>query len=420
LLGEGVFWTNFTLECVLQMKIEDWIALGLFVFFFLIMIYWYERTSSKKRKAKCASFDAVAMNKTNTDKLFQADSTYYSYTTHKPFYMRLFSPQGVWSPYCKTCRKWVQIYSPMLGIPVTQNALSELQESDIVKSLFNLDWSVLKTSERLPTWTIIQPAIRISLGRCKTCDGPFCVLSEIRGQTDREIIQGKRLFSIEIDKKSALELLETAIDRNLTANNSMYARAVSFCKDLGSSKDFAQVALAHQRKEKAQALGRRGLWEHDYGILDEAEIHLNNALKIFEELGERKDQALAYRSLASVYYRGKNLDHAETQVKKSLGLFEELNDKPEMAICYGFLGQIQFDYKEFDRAELLVRKALEIETSLGNNRGMAKGYHALGAVYKALDKRERAKDAYTEALRLYKELGDLSLEKAMQTELDRL
>lgn len=421
---DGIFWTNFTLECVPKMKIEDSIALGLygglFVIFFLIMIYWSVRTSSKKkRKAKRASFEAVAMNKINTDKFFQADSTYYSYTTRKPFYMRLFSRKGVWSPFCEKCRKWVQIYSPMLGIPVTQNVLSELQESDIVTSLFNQDWSVLKNAERLPTWRIIQPAIRISLGRCKTCNGPFCVLGEIRGQTDKEIILGG-LFSIEINKNSALELLETAIDRNLTANNSMYARAVDFCKALGSSKDFAQVALARQRKEKARGLGRRGLWELGYGILDEAESHLNSALKIFEELGEKKGRAIAYRSLASVYLRRKVMDHAEILVQKALDLFEELNDKPEMAICYGFLGQIQFDCKEFDRAELLARKALEIETALGNKRGMATGYHALGAVHKALDKQERAKDAYTEALKLYKELGDLSLEKVMQIELNQL
>ena len=100
---DGIFWTNFTLECVPKMKIEDSIALGLygglFVIFFLIMIYWSVRTSSKKkRKAKRASFEAVAMNKMNTDKFFQADSTYYSYTTRKPFYMRLFSRKGVWSP----------------------------------------------------------------------------------------------------------------------------------------------------------------------------------------------------------------------------------------------------------------------------------------------------------------------------------
>ncbi|MCX7109845.1 MAG: tetratricopeptide repeat protein [Proteobacteria bacterium] len=388
------------------MKIEDSIAFGLFVIFFLIVIYWEVRTSSKMlRKAKFSSFEA--------------DSTYYSYTTRKPFYMRLFSSGGIRSPYCETCHKWVQIYSPMLGIPVTENVLYERQESDIVKSLSNQDWSVLKTSERLPTWRIIQPAIRISLGRCKTCDGPFCVLGEIRGQTNKGIIL-EGLFSIEINKNSALELLETAIDRNLTANNSMYAKAVDFCKALGSSKDFAQVALAHQRKEKARALGHRGLWELGYGILDEAETHLTNALTIFEELGERKDQAIAYRSLASVYHRRKNHDHAETLVKKSVELFEELNDKPEMAIGYGFLGQIQFDRKEFDRAEPLVRKALEIDSTLNNKRGMVTGYHALGAIHKALDKREQAKGAYTEALRLCKELGDLSLEKAMQTELDRL
>lgn len=416
----GIFWTNFTLECVPQMKIEDLIALGLFFFIVGIVFYWSVCASSKKkRKAERASFEALAMNKMNTDKFFQVDSTYYSYSEPKPFYKRLFGLKNVWSPYCKTCRKWVYIYDRMLGISVTENVLSELHESDIVKSLLERDWSVLNTVERPPNWSITQPIMFISLGRCEICDGPFGILGEIRGQTVGTLIAGG-IFSMEIDKKSALELFEMVIDRGLTTNEKMYGKAVDFCKNLGSSKDFAQVALARQRKEKARVFGSRGLWELDHGLLDEAEDHLNNALQIFEALGDRKDQAIAYRSLASVHHRRRSLDHAETLANKSLDLFDELNDKPEMAIGYGFLGQIQFDRKEFDRAESLVRKALDIDTTLDNKRGMATGYQALGAIHKALDKREQTKDAYEEALKLYKELGYLSLEKAMQTELDRL
>jgi len=382
------------------------------------MIYWSARNSSKnKRKAERTSFQALAMNKWKNYKFFQVDSTYYSY--NKPFFKRLLGLKGVWSPYCERCRKWVPIYGRMLGISVTRNVLLELHESDFVKSLLNQDWSVLNNVERPHNWSIYEPIFFIALGRCETCDGPFEVRGEVRGCIDRCLISGG-IFSMEIDKGSALVLLEMAIDRNLTANDKMYAKAVDFCKDLGSSKDFAQLALSRRRKETARALGRRGLWELDYGILDEAEAHFNNALQIFEELGERKDQAIAYRSLAWVYHRRKDLDHAETLMKRSLDIFVELNERPEMAIGNSFLGQILFDRKEFDRAELLVWKALEIDTTLGNKRRMATDYHALGASNKAQDKREQAKDAYAEALKLYKELGELSLEKAMQTELDQL
>lgn len=395
------------------MKIEDSIALGLFVIVIIMMLLSLRASPKNKKKAKLVPFEAGSIDKINNDKFFQVDSTYYSYTKTCFFYTFLFKQKNFLNPYCEKCRKWVHIYERMLGIPVTEKVISEFYESDIVKSLIAGNWSVLKTSGRLTTLRIIQPAIFIALGRCETCDGPFRVVGEVHGRDNNGTIYVGSFFAMEIDKKSALELLEAAIDRNLISNGAMYAKAVDFCKKLGSSKDFAQMA-------KARALGSRGLWELDHGRLDEAEANLNSALQIFEELEESTDQAIAYRSLASVYYRRKDLDDAETLAKKSLVFFEELNDKPEMAIGYGVLGQIQFDLKEFDQAERLVWKALEIDTTMGNKRGMATGYRALGAVYQALNKRERAKATYAEALKLYQELGDLSLVKNMQTELDRL
>ena len=89
------------------MKIEDSIALGLFVIV-IIMMYLSLRASSKnKKKANLVSFEAGSINKINNDKFFQVDSTYYSYTKTHFFYTLLLRQKGFLNPYCEKCRsKW--------------------------------------------------------------------------------------------------------------------------------------------------------------------------------------------------------------------------------------------------------------------------------------------------------------------------
>lgn len=232
----------------------------------------------------------------------------------------------------------------------------------------------MKTAERLRDWNR-QPAIFVAIGRCDTCDGPLTVLGEIHGQaTDGTLYLGT-VFSIEIKKETGLKFLEMVIDRDLLAGDIMYARAVELCKALGSSKDFDYVAWVRQQRKKAHALGHQGMTALSQGKFDQAEENLKGALQIFEELDERKAQAMTSMNLGTLYYDRRLFDHAETQLKKALVLFEQINSQPELAVTYGVLGTIHFDRKEFDIAEQVFRKSLDMYAMLSDQRGTAMGYH---------------------------------------------
>lgn len=356
------------------------------------------------------------MAETDIDMFFPGDSAYYSYSKKQPFYKRLFRLGRY--PYCERCRKSVKMYDRILGLPVAEKVITELHESGIVKSLFNQEWFVIDTVTRLHDWAL-QPAILISLGHCETCDGPFIVYSEILGVSNNTLNLGV-IFSIEVEKKSALELLEKAIDRGLIANDAMYNNAVNLCKVLGSAKDFAQITSTRQRKKAALDLAQKGMALLNKGNLEQAEETFNSALQVFKELEDRESQAMIYMQLGIEYYRRRQLDQAETLLNRSLVLHEETDNKPEMALNYGVLGTVHFDRKELDQAELLFRKALEIDTNLDNQSGMARGYRSLADVFKEQGKKEQAKDAYTELLKLSKEIGDATLIQDVLAELDRL
>lgn len=359
------------------------------------------------------------MRDTINVRFFKRDKPYYTYNKPLPFYKRLFFPKGAGSPYCEPCGKWVHIDYRVLGIAITKNELSELDKSEIVKTMLDLDWSVLKTVERPQVWHINVPMIFIALGRCQTCDGPLIVLGETRGQASNGTMYMGTIFTMELDKTSALQLLEIAIDRNLAVNETMEDKVIDLCKALGSAKDFVQVSLIRQRKKEAWALGQRGSAALGKHKLDEAEEAFNNALQIFKELNDRKSQAVTYSSLGSVYGSRGTLDAALTSFKSSMALFEELDSKPDLANVYGSLSQIHYVQKEFDQAEIFIRKTLAMETTLGNTQGMIKAYHGLGLAQIALAKQEQAKEAFAEGLRLSKEIGDKASAKTFQIELDR-
>lgn len=359
------------------------------------------------------------MSDTINVRFFQSDKPYYTYNKPLPFYKRLFFPKGTWSPYCEPCGKWVHIDYRVLSIAISKNELFELDKSEIVKRMLDQDWSVLKAIERPHDWHINVPMIFIALGWCQTCDGPLIALGEIRGQASDGTMYMGTIFSMELDKTSALELLEIAIDRNLAVNQTMEDKVINLCKALGSTKDFIQVASIRQRRKEAWEFGQRGdsaLGKHK---LDEAEKAFNNALQIFKELNDRRFQAETYRSLGSVYASLGTLDAAVTSFKRSMALFEELDSKPDLANVYGSLSQIHYVQKKFDQAEIFIRKTLELETTLGNKQGMIKAYHGLGLTQIALDKQKLAKETFVEGLRLSKEIGDKASAKTFQIELDR-
>lgn len=333
---------------------------------------------------------------------FQMESTYYSYSRRLPFFKRLLLGKKSWSPYCGECQQWVPVHDRMLGLPVPEHMLSEGSESDIAKRLIDGDWSVLSRADPVHDWAL-QPAIFIGLGRCGSCDGPFSVLGEVHGQAGKTLYLGG-IFLIEKQKESGLQLLETAIDQDLISNDKMFARAVDFCRELGSSR-IAVIAEARQRRQEAKKLGHRGLTALSRGDLRQAESNLKDALRIFEELDDRLGQATACQSLGMVSHQAKSMPEAERLLKRSLTLFKELEREPESAVACGLLGTVYSDLGQLDRAETSFRQALEVTTRLGDKAGMAMAYGSLGNVSKAQGDPERAQAAYAEASKLTSELG---------------
>ena len=267
----------------------------------------------------------------------------------------------------------------MLGFPVPASALPQGCQSETAKRLIRGDWSALRTAVRVSDWAF-QPAIFIGLGRCETCDGPLSVFGEVHGRAHDGIIYLGGIFSIEIEKAAAVDMLETAIERDLMSNDTNYARGVELCRALGSTKDFDGLASIRQQMHAAMKVGSRGLKQLSSGNLVGAEADLSEALRVFEELGDREWQARTLINLGLLHNERRSPEQAEHSYSKALALLEQLDNRSELAEVHGLLG----------------------------------------GVFEARDERERARRAYQEALELFRELGDADGVRTIEADLRRL
>lgn len=85
---------------------------------------------------------------------------------------------------------------------------------------------------------------------------------------------------------------------------------------------------------------------------------------MFEEIGDKRSEAIIYGNISNVYYDQSNYLKALEYNFKSLKIKEELGDKRGMAIILGNIGSLFINTKEYNKAEDYSKKALLIAESL--------------------------------------------------------
>ena len=80
-----------------------------------------------------------------------------------------------------------------------------------------------------------------------------------------------------------------------------------------------------------------GLIYYEMGSLDNALENSLDALKIMEEIKEKRQSIYTLNNIALVYQKRRNYDKALAYLKKSLTLAKEVNVKDPIKECYQLL-----------------------------------------------------------------------------------
>jgi tetratricopeptide (TPR) repeat protein len=243
-----------------------------------------------------------------------------------------------------------------------------------------------------------------ALEKCK--DMPCERAKALRGLGVVESKLGNYTKAQELLEKSALDAM-AAMDQkgmllahmelgNVFIGRGQYDEAI---------EHFTKCAAGFGPVELTNVYVNMGIANAFLGKLDQAEVHLTNAVKLAEETGQPRSMAYALTSLADVLIKTGKIDQAKEHSFAALDIVTELNDRLGISAAYANLGFAERVSKDFAASEEYYSesvKALE-----GVPVPMKVGLRKLefGAMLREKGDSERARGILEESRRVLAEIG---------------
>jgi len=116
----------------------------------------------------------------------------------------------------------------------------------------------------------------------------------------------------------------------------------------------------------------------------------------------------SYNNIGVVYHKQDSHDKAFEYHLKALKIKEELGDKRGMTLCYINIGIVHANQDSYDEAIEYFLKALKIAEELGNKREVSFCYNNIGIIYRKRGSYDKAIEYYLKSLKIAEELDDKS------------
>ncbi|KAG8980153.1 hypothetical protein FRB93_009632 [Tulasnella sp. JGI-2019a] len=137
-----------------------------------------------------------------------------------------------------------------------------------------------------------------------------------------------------------------------------------------------------------------------------ARTALEEAEKLFTELGDRLGAAGCLRRLGDVHRMQRSYDEAQAVLKQADQTYSKLGDWLGVAECLKCLGDIYYLQDQYNEAQAALKQADQIYSELGDRLGIARCLESLGDVHWIQGRYDRAQVALEQAGQTYSELGD--------------
>jgi len=170
----------------------------------------------------------------------------------------------------------------------------------------------------------------------------------------------------------------------------------------GSQTLLKQPAL----KGMANAFNFAGVVFDVKGDYQKSLEHYNKALKIYEDLADKKGIAKLVGNIGRIYSNQGETGKALDCYLKSIKLVKEGGNKKEIANALGNLGTAYWDHGDHPKAFEYYFNALKIVEEIGDKNGIALHLSDIGNVYNRQRDYKKALYYYFKALKIYEEAGN--------------
>lgn len=176
-----------------------------------------------------------------------------------------------------------------------------------------------------------------------------------------------------------------------------------------NEKEQADLLAAKQAlvtPELVRALIQQSNRFYEQGNYQPSLTMLDLALKIAEQIGDRKGMARAHNSRGNVYMAQGDFGRALESLQASLTISEALGDQVESAGTLRNFGNVYYMQGNWAQAAEAFQRGLTISEALNDKPGIARGLGSLGVVYDAQSDYPQALLYYEKALKQFEALND--------------
>ena len=159
--------------------------------------------------------------------------------------------------------------------------------------------------------------------------------------------------------------------------------------------------------QRAVALSGAGILALAQGDRASASTHLEEALALRREAGDRSGVAGALNALGNVAFLEGDVPGAHARYTEALALGRELGDRRRIAYTLSNLASVTYRQGDAAAAEALYAESLSLLRAIGDTRGVTYALAHLGTVAHARGDESTAAARFTESLPLQRALGDI-------------
>ncbi len=236
------------------------------------------------------------------------------------------------------------------------------------------------------------------------------VVGDSLAEANARRVLGGLMSGVRLDDQAATDHLERALSIYEEAGEQLLQAAT--LNNLGvHCFRRGELSLSTRHLQQALALSRFGGWQFHCAIMvnlsenlrtlgryEEAIRHLEGALGLFGENGDRPNESYALAHLAELFlFTGRDdqaLDHAD----RGLALARETGFRVIESLCLRVLGALRRKAGDIGQALLLIEEAVELTRAVGDTKKIATALNALATTHTAAGHPAEALSLHGEAL----------------------
>ncbi|CAH1272772.1 TTC28 [Branchiostoma lanceolatum] len=144
------------------------------------------------------------------------------------------------------------------------------------------------------------------------------------------------------------------------------------------------------------------------GKQDQATSHTSTALQMAQQTGDLHGQMEVYIKTGNLHREQLHSPLTATQYyEKHLALAKQLGDRRQEALAYNCLGHVHYGIEEYVEALEWYHKALKIREDDGDRKTQVTQHTDIGNAYRELGKEDQATSHFNTALQIAQQTGDL-------------